>query len=794
MRYITLTVLVGSCFLPFGARADSVDFTKEIRPILSSNCLECHGPDERARKARLRLDLPDEAARVLADSDQEPSILLQRVITTDPEDRMPPPASGKELSPEEIDLLRQWIEGGAVYERHWAFEKPRRSLVPGTRDLTWPLHPIDSFILQRLEAQGLTPSPQADAATLVRRVWLDLVGLPPSPEAVSAFVADPSDSAYERIVDDLLASPHFGERWARHWLDLARYADSNGYSIDGERSIWPYRDWVINAINGNMPFDQFVIEQLAGDLLPGATLEQRVATGFHRNTMINQEGGIDPEEFRVAQVIDRVNTTATVFLGLTMGCAQCHTHKYDPIQHTEYYKFLAFFNSDDEPDIEVADVTILADRARIKGKIADEQSKLAAYLISVEATEQAEWEKGLTLEFIGSLPIETRVAFVTARDERNDVQREAIRKEFQQHSPTAQDFLARIEELTQSLPNVPTTMVLAARNEPRETHVFEQGDFTRPADVVTPGVPAVLHSFPEDGGGTRLDLAHWLVLPDNPLTARVTVNRMWQRLFGAGIVETENDFGTQGALPTHPELLDWLAVEFVESGWDMKHVIKSIVMSATYRQASTVAPNALDGDPLNKLLSRQNRLRLDAEIIRDSALGVSGLLNPTIGGAPVYPLQPEGVMGLGQRLREWKVSNGADKYRRGMYTFFWRGTPYPSLTVFDAPNAQMACTRRARSNTPLQALTLLNDGAFVELAAGLAARLCTNDAQTDEDRIQQAFRLCLSRAPEDEEVDVLLDLIASEREALEGSETAEQQAWVSVARAMLNLDEFITRE
>ena len=706
----------------FGAAAarGEVSYSRDIKPILAQQCYECHGPDEGTRQAGLRLDT---RAGLLGDGNRRPAVtpgnrqtsqLYRRITAEEPAIRMPP-GRKPALDAGQIELIGRWIQAGAAVEEHWAFLPPQRPEPPEVEDTSWPRNEIDRFILAELEAAGIAPSPEADKRTLVRRVYLDLIGLPPPVEAVERFLADESSDAYERVVEELLASPHYGERWARHWLDAARYADSHGYSIDGPRSIWKYRDWVIDAFNQDKPFDRFVIEQLAGDLLPEATLEQRIATGFHRNTMINQEGGIDREEFRVEAVVDRVATTGSVFLGLTMACAQCHTHKYDPITHREYFQFFAFFNSDHEDTL------------------------------SFPAGEVSE-----------------------------------------------------------------TTLVLRQAAKPRETRIHLQGDFTRPGDAVTPGVPAILHPLEAKENPTRLDLARWLMEPANPLTARVTVNRFWQRFFGRGIVETENDFGIQGILPTHPELLDWLATEFQEQGWGIKAMHRLIATSAVYRQASHAREDLREIDPRNLLLARQARVRLDAEIIRDTGLGASGLLHPDIGGPSVFPPQPAGVMGLGQVNRTWDTSEGGDRYRRGMYTFFWRGNAYPALTVFDAPRALSACTRRNRSNTPLQALTLLNDQSFVEMAQELAYRVLREVPHDDARRMDHLFALCLSRGPSATERAMMDQLLGQQRASFaqapdearlataadfgHGIAREELAAWTMLARAIMNTDEFITRE
>jgi hypothetical protein len=648
---------------------------------------------------------------------------------------------------------------------HWSFQPVKRPDVPAIRNPQSAIrNPLDAFIVARLEQEGLKASPETDRATLLRRLALDLTGLPPTPEEIDAFVTDRRPDAYERQVDRLLASPHYGERWGRHWLDLARYADSNGYSIDSPRTIWPYRDWVIAALNRDLPFDQFTIEQLAGDLLPEATTDQKVATGFHRNTQINEEGGIDPEQFRVEAVVDRVNTTGAVWMGLTIACCQCHSHKYDPLTQREYYQLFAFFNNQDEPNLSLG----------------------------------------------GSDP----------------------------GVPPRKGPRAGL-----------TTMVLRERAAPRETHVLLGGDFTRPGEKVGPGTPAVLPPLvppvaDAPGSPNRLDLARWLVRPNHPLTARVMVNRVWGQFFGVGLVETENDFGTRGTRPSHPELLDWLAAEFMgepgasaTGGWSMKALHRLIVTSATYRQSSEARPDLETIDPRNRLLARQARLRLEAEVVRDVALTASGLLDSRIGGPSVFPPQPEGVSQFTQVKRAWQPNSDASRFRRGMYTHFWRSAPHPALTVFDAPDAGTACTRRSRSNTPLQALTLLNDAGFAEYAYGLAARILRDGTTAEgvgrignpsegvgrlanpshEDLVRYGFRLCFGREPSAAEAMRLIAFLAKQRKhyaansaeatTLLGSggpagkqlaempgEDGAKAALVLLARVLLNLDEFITRE
>lgn len=798
VRQVHVAALLGALAIVGLGRADAGVFNNQVKPILSQHCFTCHGPDAKQRKADLRLDLPpDEGgleparlAEIFATS-RHGSAIYQRITTADLDDRMPP-SDKPGLSDEEIEVIGAWLDSGAEYEAHWAFQPPVWPAVPAVGENTWVRGPIDAFVLARLNAQGIDPAPDADPVTQVRRLFLDLIGIPPTIEEVDAFVANSSDAGYEAVVDTLLASPHFGERWGRRWLDRARYADSNGYSIDGPREIWPYRDWVIAALNADMPFDTFVVEQLAGDLLPGATRAQQVATGFNRNTMINQEGGIDKEEFRIEAVVDRVNTTGSVFLGLTLACAKCHDHKYDPVYQDEYYRLFAFFNDDDEIDLQLPTAAQAARAAEIRAKIDEIRPGQDAYRATAVKEKIPVWIAGLTEEQIQGWHLKEQDAVRRPIDQWTDEQRAMMEKRFLGMDAEYQAFEASIQALQGELPAIDQTMVLRRRAEPRETHLFEQGDFTRLGKRLTPGTPSVLHDFEAPETPTRLDLARWIVERDNPLTARVTVNRYWQELFGRGLVETENDFGYQGALPTHPALLDYLANRFIARGWSMKAIIKEIVLSSTYRQSSFRRPE-LDGvDPRNYLLARQSRVRLDAEIIRDATLASSGLLDRTIGGPGVFPPQPDGVMKLGQRDRPWEASTGGSRFRRGMYTYYWRATPYPSLAVFDAPDTMTACTRRTRSNTPLQALTLLNDQAYVEQAEAFARRIVEAPMASESERLEYAFRVCLSRFPEPHEKAVMADLLDAARK--HGVADKPEKQWLMVARTLLNLDEFITRE
>jgi mono/diheme cytochrome c family protein len=823
MRLTLLCVLGVVAIAARASVADgpAVDYLREVKPILARHCVGCHGAEK--PRAGLRLDT---AAGAIAGGDAGPVVvphepgeseLILAVLGEGSGERMPlkrPP-----LSEEQVGILRSWIAAGAPFPAdeapspppgmHWAFVPPVHPTVPEVRDAAWSRNPIDRFILARLESSGLAPSPEADRATLIRRASLNLTGLPPSPAEVDDFVADSRPDAYERLIDRLLASPHYGERWARLWLDMARYADSNGYSIDAPRSIWKYRDWVIDALNDDQPFDEFTIDQLAGDLRPGATLEQKVATGFHRNTPFNQEGGIDLEQFRVESVLDRVDTTGSVWLGLTVGCCQCHDHKYDPIAQTEYYQLFAFFNNVDEPEMPVATPEEVE-------RLADIEARVEAYIRGIEAKAellraQKAWEDGLDMVARQKQSQEVREAFGVPFDQRTPDNNRVIFAAFIEQAGEGEAATHRkaIAELRKDAPRIVTTLVVRERATPRDTRLLQGGDFTRPGDPVAPGVPSVLPplSSPEGRAPNRLDLAKWLVDPAHPLTARVTVNRIWQAEFGRGLVETDNDFGSQGTPPSHPELLDWLATEFIARGWSQKAMHRLILTSATYRQASRFRPELQAVDPENRLLGRQSRLRLEAELVRDVALRASGLMTPAIGGPSVFPPQPDGVMNLGQMRREWKADSGADRFRRGIYTFFWRATPHPLLTVFDAPDATKTCTRRVRSNTPLQALTLLNDQAFFEFAQGLAARVLAEGPPDAGGRLDFLFRLTLARPPSPSESQRLVALLDDQREAISAdpesarklapagaSDPTTAASWTVVARVLLNLDEFITRE
>ena len=761
--------------LAWSAMADAkVSFNREIRPILSEQCFSCHGFDAKHRKADLRLDTREGAladndgVRAIIPGDPAKSELWKRLLSQDPEEVMPPPEAHKpKLTAKQRETLRRWIEEGAPYEPHWAFTAPQRPALKEKGPAA-----IDALIDSGLKEAGLKASPEASPEKLLRRLSLDLTGLPPTPAELDAFLqarAKDPQAAYVAAIDRLLASHAYGERWGRWWLDQARYADSNGYSIDAPRSIWKYRDWVVSSLNADLPFDRFTVEQLAGDLLPDAGEAQRIATGFHRNTPLNQEGGIDVEQFRIDSVIDRVGTTGTVWLGLTVGCAQCHDHKFDPITQKEFYRMFAFFNTQEEPTMKVSDPA--RDEAKLTAAVRDADQALATFL-DQRAPSLQQWETTLTKAETTKLSGPVKAALRKPAAKRNATDRAllfaagpgATDKAFKALQKKAKDA-ADLRE------GGPTTLVLKELAKPRKTHLLTAGDFTRPAEEVAPGVLATLHAFkPDQGAVDRLDLARWIVAKDNPLTSRVIANRVWQAYFGRGLVETENDFGSQGTSPSHPELLDWLAVELVDRGWSLKSLHRTIVLTRAYRRDSANRADLIEKDPDNRLLARQTRLRLDAELVRDSALVASGLLTHKVGGPPVYPPIPDGVMSLGQVKRVWNTSQGPDRTRRGLYTFTYRVTPPPAFAVFDAPDGLSTCTRRNRSNTPLQALTLLNDPAYFEAAQALAKVI-------EKEGLATAFRRCTSRAPEATELAILSPLDR-----------------LSAARALLNLDETITRD
>lgn len=931
------------------------DFNREVRPLLAGRCYKCHGPDPDTREAGLRLDKYEGAILKLESGGQgvisgnaKDSLVVQRVSTGDPDLRMPPPSEGPPLTSAEVDILRRWIDSGAKYARHWSYEPPVKSPLPRVSSPAWCSTPLDRFILERLDREKLTPQPQADAATLLRRVTLDLTGLPPTIEEADQFLANPSSEAYELVVDRLLASPSFGERFGRTWLDLARYADSAGYADDPPRVIWRYRDWVIAALNANIPFDQFTVEQLAGDLLPNATEAQRIATGFHRNTMTNSEGGTDDEEFRSVAIVDRVNTTMQTWMATTMMCAQCHTHKYDPITQAEYYQVYAILNQSEDADrrdetpvlsmftleqeqekgrlkeqlaaaekqaealcasipgvaieegpitgryvrielpgnekiLSLAEVEVFrGDQNIAKGKSASQSSTAydgpatravdgntdgrfaEAASTTHTATEESPWwevdlgevqsidrivvwnrtdstEIGKRLNgarvvlldeqrrprWAHAIPAapkrEGDYAVPASSDKLSAKDRETLMDVLAQGNPQLAAARASEKSLRKKLDAVMPITTPVMRELPpekhRKTRIQIRGNFLDLGDEVTAGVPA---AFPPIGSPSpnRLDLAQWLVSRENPLSSRVLANRLWEQLFGIGIVETSEEFGLQGDLPSHPELLDWLAVEVHERGWDVKQLVRLIVTSAAYRQSSTAPEELVARDPNNRLLARGPRFRLEAELVRDHALFAAGLLSRKMEGPSAKPPRPKlGLTAAFGGSTDWESSGGEDRYRRGIYTYWQRSIPYPSMDTFDAPNREVCTVRRTRTNTPLQALVTLNDPVYVEAAQSLARRVLAQGSsekpptsELTRQRLTRAFRLCVTRMPREEELEVLertLDNVRrrftgdrdaaakmasdSQAAAPQDADVVELAAWTVLSNILLNLDETLTR-
>lgn len=1014
------------------AGSKPVDFNRDIRPILSDNCFACHGPDETRRMAQVRLDTPEGARAVVVPGDSSKSRIYARISHADPKRRMPPPAFGHTLTDKQVELVKNWIDSGAAYQTHWAYTAPKRVDPPPVKQAKWVRNPIDGFILARLEKEGLRPSAEADRVTLLRRLSFDLTGLPPTPSEVDSFVKDKAPDAYEKQVDRLLASAHYGERMAMQWLDLARYADTHGYHIDSHRDMWVWRDWVIKAFNGNMPFDRFTEEQLAGDLMPNATLDQRVASGFNRNHMINYEGGAIPEEYHVEYVADRAETTSTVWLATTMTCARCHDHKYDPIKQSDYYKLFAFFNNVKEKGLDGRDGNaepfLQLPDDRQKQVLDDLTARMAAFEKELPAkvvdASLGAWEKQQTLDFAGPsslrsgllahyemdgtlsdssgnylhgrvsrgdalllqapigkvvdfpadsyaqlgnvklgsnftiaswfsqnhhepqtvlrkggqfevwydaseplphlrrgahlhvelpglhvrtrdrlvqrdyyhvvlhcspsalniringepvptvvepvsnlsgtggvevgiakvregrngfrgrladlrfydraltedeiryLSIRHRVASLLAIDssKRTKEQKEKLRDYFltwqaPEEMRAAYTGMQKLKAAKAALDDeIPNTMVMSELDKTRETFLLARGDYRNQKDKVTPNVPAVLPPLEAGVPANRLALARWLVNGQNPLTARVAINRYWQNYFGLGLVKTSENFGSQGEPPSHPELLDWLATEFVRTGWDVKGMQRLIVTSATYRQSSKATPALLERDPENRLLARMSRFRLSAETVRDNALAVSGLINRKIGGKSVYPYQPPGIweeIARGEifSAQVYRQSHGEDLYRRSMYTFWKRTAPPASLSTFDAPDREKCVSRRSVTNTPLQALVLMNDPTYLEASRVLAQRVLAEGGTDATKRIQFAFRSATGRLPQPRELKVLQALAAKQKaiyaadpkaaaDLLQAGEAPvdkrwkpeELAAWSNVASVILNLDEAMTKE
>jgi len=827
------------------AAAQEVRYNRDVLPILAENCFACHGFDKARREAGLRLDsaagataVLDSGARAITPGQPAHSALVERIFSTDADQRMPPEKTGKQLTAVQQETLRRWVEQGARYEPHWAFIPPERVELPAVA----AEHPIDRFILARLAQEEIEPAAEADRATLARRLSFDLIGLPPSPLEVDSFLNDARPDAYERVVDRLLGSEHFGERWARWWLDLAHYADSDGYLQDFIRpTAWRYRQWVVDAFNRDLPFDRFTLEQLAGDLLPDGGDSERIATGFLRNTLSNREGGADLEEFRVRQVADRTTTVGTTWLGLTFGCAECHDHKFDAISQREFYQLYAFFNNVDEVNFDAP----LPGQREAWERGSREYDRQRAELLAPVAAQlmelEADWEKQLleaeahpgvdftwdrALEVLGLCwgqgygegqleginIIKTPLAQRTAR------QRDRLLDNFLANAPAiyaaklselnVSELQAKIEALKKELPPISRAPAVMQTLNPRPTHIHVRGDFHRHGDEVTLGTPAALPPLAPGQAADRLVLARWLTAPEHPLTARVTVNRLWQELFGRGIVATSENFGVRGDRPSHPELLDRLAIEFHERHGSIKEMLRWMVLSRTYRQSSQARPELMARDPNNALVARQARLRLSAEALRDNALAVSGLLCRTVGGPSVKPPQPASVSKEGFR-NTWEASPGADRYRRGIYTFIQRTSPFSQFVTFDLPDTSRCCARRERSITPLQALNLLNDPVFIEAARALGARVLREARDADDSRLNHAFLLVLSRPPRPAERERLRAYFDGQKsffanhvtaagqltaETAPAEETASRAAWIALSSVLLNLEETITRE
>lgn len=1018
----------------------SVDFAKDIQPIFAERCYECHG--EKKQKSSFRLDVKSTALAggesgkpAIVPGKSSDSALIRHVTSADPDEMMPP--KGDRLTAAQIATLKKWIDQGANWpeladskeskqKRHWAFKAPVKPAVPAVKTRAWVRNSVDNFILAKLEKEKLSPSPEADKITLLRRLYIDLIGLPPTPRQVDAFLADDSKDAYKKVVEELLASPHYGERWGRHWLDAARYADSDGYEKDMSREVWPYRDYVVNVFNHDLPYNQFIIEQIAGDLLPNRTQDQIVATGFLRNSMVNMEGAIDPEQFRMESMFDRMDCIGKAVLGLTIQCAQCHNHKFDPIAQEEYYRLFAFINNDHEakplvytpeqqmkvadlrrkiseiendlkhrtsdwekrmadwedsvknnqPEwtifgdleqegdkdqryedkkdgswlacgyaptkmtqwfritnhvnavtafrlelltdpnlpyggpgrafngtcalseflVEAADAKFPTNKVKVKWKEASadveqperplepnfydkstnsrstgaikfaidgndktawginvgpgrrNQDRKAVFVCEkpVSLTNDIFWRIGLRQNHGGwnsddhmnnnlgrfrisattasgstkadPLPKKVRDIFKIPRGKRTPVQVATVFTYWRTTVPEWKEANDRVEALWKEYPDGATSLTLLAREQARETHVLRRGDWLKPTKAVTPGVPAFLHPLPKNADSSRLTFAKWLADPKSPTTARVIVNRIWQGYFGTGILATPEDFGMQSDPPSHPELLDWLSCDFMENKWSLKHVHRLIVNSSTYRQSSKVTPEVYDKDPYNRLLARGPRFRVEGEIVRDIALAASGLLNDKLGGPSIMPPAPAFIFEPPASYAPfpWKHETGPDKYRRALYTFRRRSTPYPALQTFDVPNGDSSCVRRQRSNSPLQALVSLNEPIFVECSQALARRTLAEGGKTDADRITYAFRRTLARQPQPDEMQDLMALLKKETERLadgwisaaevgtgtnavpkdlpSGTTPTQLAAYTIVSRALLNLDETITKE
>ncbi len=772
----TIAVLTASCLVTFGYDAQAekpLDYNRDVRPILSENCFYCHGPDPEHRESDLRFD-EEEAAKdyAIVPGDLESSEFYQRIIA-DPDSRMPPVDSGKKLSAEDISTLKRWIEEGAQYDKHWAYVSPKLHPVPEVQNKDWTQSDIDRFLLAKMEEEGLKPSGPADKVTLLRRVTFDLTGLPPTVEEVNAYLNDDSPDAFEKVVDRLLASDRYGERMAIYWLDLVRFADTVGYHGDQDHNISPYRDYVLDAFNNNLPFDQFTREQLAGDLLPNSTIDQKIASGYNRLLQTTHEGGLQEKEYLAIYAADRVRNVSQVWMGATVGCAQCHTHKYDPYTIDDFYSLAAFFADIDEAQHFKVGTNALPTRRPPEMKVLSQRER--AELAKLEAE----------LEGV-------------SEDDKTETAR--LKKQIEQLNKSA-----RLTMVTESI-------------TPRQMRVLPRGNWLDDSgDIVTPAIPTFLGNIDaEHDRATRLDLANWLTDPQHGtggLTARVFANRMWYLLYGVGLSSSLGDFGGQGEPPVHPELLDYLAIDFYQNDWDIKRLMKTMVMTSAYKQSSFASSETRERDPYNRFYSHQTRHRLPAEMIRDNALAVSGLLNLEYGGPSVKPYQPAGYYRhLNFPQRKYREDKNEQQWRRGVYVHWQRQFLHPSLKAFDAPSREECTVERARSNTPLAALVLLNDPTYIEAAREFASRILSTDVKDDHARLNRAYMLALSRKPDAKEKQVLSQFLSENREIYRNDteaaaklleiglkptddafEVAELAAWTQVARVIFNLDEFITR-
>ncbi len=825
MQKLCLFTLLILPTISVGADSTKVDYSRDIRPLLANSCYACHGPDEKQRKGELRLDVREEAIkRAIKPGKAAESKFIKRITSKAADEIMPPPTSKKHaITPEQSILFQRWIDQGAKFDQHWAYVKPTVPSIPAVRNKDWATNPIDAFIAAGLEKNGLTSSGPATKVTLIRRLSFDLTGLPPTPEEVDAFVADNSPKAYEKVVDRLLASKHFGERLAVYWLDVIRYSDTAGYHSDNHRDVALFRDYVIDSFNNNKPFDHFTIEQIAGDLIPKAGIEQKIASGYNRMLQTTEEGGAQAKEYTAKYAADRVRNASSAWMGATMGCCECHNHKYDPYLTKDFYSFAAFFADVQETAVGRQGQTQIltpaqeAELKKLDAQIAKLKIEMQKPSAELDAS-QTKWEASIKKDGKG-VPKPILAVLGIEPDRRNAQQKQTIRDHFRTVAPelaTARKELAATQaKRDQIQKSAATTLVTVSMPSPRMVRILPRGNWLDDSgEIVSPNIPAFLGSLDIKGRkANRMDLARWLVSPENPLTARVFVNRLWKIAFGHGLVRNMEDFGTQGTLPTHPELLDYLATEFMASKWDVKAMMKQIVLSRTYQQSSFADKMLTEQDPTNHWLAHQNRFRLDAEFIRDNALSISGLLVPKVGGNSVKPYQPSGYWAyLNFPTREWQSDKGENEYRRGLYTYWCRSFLHPSLAAFDAPSREECTNERPRSSTPLQALVLLNDPTYVEAARALAEKILHEAKGDAKSKLDYAYRRALSRAADSKETSVLLGVLAKHRAEYAANKAAaakvltvgehpmpkdldvvELAAWTSVARIILNLHETITR-